>query len=229
MERGREGRNDLSGMGDFFGGFSGFGSFGFNRNMMMPSLFGGRDPFDDPFFTRPFGSMFENSSFGPSATPSSAVETVESKGVVIEELDSDDERGMEEGNGCQKEDKNNIHSGSNKEPSIEHPDDDDHDNTAANGKWSFKFWDNVCCVVSNVITCVLGKFVMVGMFLIEGMRKKVNQKIQYNKVEGAQPQTRNFGYQTCKVTYGGIDGPYYTSTRTRRTGGDGVSNFSYDS
>jgi hypothetical protein len=26
---------------------SGFGDFGFHRSMMMPSLFGGRDPFDE--------------------------------------------------------------------------------------------------------------------------------------------------------------------------------------
>jgi hypothetical protein len=41
----------------------------------MPSLFGGRDPFDDPFFTQPFGGrmggpgMFGPGLFGPMGGP----------------------------------------------------------------------------------------------------------------------------------------------------------------
>lgn len=160
MQRERGGRNDIFGMGDPFGNFRGFG--------MMPSLFGGRDPFDDPFFTRPFGSMFE--------PPSSAIRDASSaggaKGVVIEEVISDDEGGKEK----------DVNIGSGKEPSVEHPD-DHHD---------------------------------------EETSKNVNHRNDYNKIEGTKPQARNFSYQTSKVTYGGVDGAYYTSTRTRRAGSDGV-------
>ncbi|KAF3440691.1 hypothetical protein FNV43_RR18976 [Rhamnella rubrinervis] len=42
------------------------------------------------------------------------------------------------------------------------------------------------------------------------------------KVKGTQPQNRSYNFQTCKVTYGGVDGAYYTSSRTRKAGGDGV-------
>ncbi|TXG60252.1 hypothetical protein EZV62_014825 [Acer yangbiense] len=52
--------------------------------------------------------------------------------------------------------------------------------------------------------------------------KKVNHTNQHNKVEGTKQQAHNFSFQTCKVTYGGVDGAYYTSTRTRRAGSDGA-------
>lgn len=38
-----------------------------------------------------------------------------------------------------------------------------------------------------------------------------------------QPQTRSYSFQSSTVTYGGHDGNYYTSSKTRRTGSDGVS------
>lgn len=120
MQRGREGRNDLIDMGDPFDAFRRFGS----RRTKMPSLFGERDPFDDPFFTRPFGSMFEPSIFDQSATSRQTAEVNRGKGVVIEELDSDDE----EDNGT-----TDHIAGSGREPSIEHPDD------VANGKGNFIF------------------------------------------------------------------------------------------
>ena len=38
-----------------------------------------------------------------------------------------------------------------------------------------------------------------------------------------QPQTRSFTFQSSSVTYGGANGTYYTSSKTRRTGSDGVT------
>lgn len=38
-----------------------------------------------------------------------------------------------------------------------------------------------------------------------------------------QPQTRSYSFQSSTVTYGGQNGNYYTSSKTRRTGSDGVS------
>lgn len=40
---------------------------------------------------------------------------------------------------------------------------------------------------------------------------------------GGQPQARTFTYQSSSVTYGGINGAYYTASKTRRSGSDGVS------
>ncbi|KAK9202458.1 hypothetical protein WN944_017669 [Citrus x changshan-huyou] len=162
MQRGREDRNDLFGTGDPFSIFRGFGSL----RSMMPTPFGGGAPFDDLFFTRPFGSK-------EPITPNN-----NEKGLVIEELNSDHEGEMEELNSGDRE----MHSGSSKEPSVEHPDDD----------------------------------------VEEGKNDDVNYKTHQSKVQGTQPQARGFSFQTCKVTYGGVDGAYYTSSRTRRTGNDGV-------
>lgn len=53
------------GRGDPFFGF-GDPLAGFNR---MPSLFGERDPFDDPSFTNPLGGMLQPSPFGHTAGP----------------------------------------------------------------------------------------------------------------------------------------------------------------
>lgn len=92
----------------------GFSPFGFGRNMMMPSLFGGRDPFDDPFFSDPFGSMR-----GPSFASRAMQNTSRDKGVVIQELGSDDEG-------------TNTSFPQTGEPSVEHPDDDDDDHVNSN-------------------------------------------------------------------------------------------------
>lgn len=51
-------------------------------------------------------------------------------------------------------------------------------------------------------------------------RGDVSSIINQNKVEPKKPVTRSASFQ--KVTYGGIDGTYYTATTSRRTGDDGV-------
>ncbi|KAJ8900274.1 hypothetical protein K2173_024914 [Erythroxylum novogranatense] len=56
----------------------------------------------------------------------------------------------------------------------------------------------------------------------ERTSKVVNHGSKYNRRAQTEPQTRSFSSQTSKVTYGGVDGAYYTTTRTRRTGTDGV-------
>jgi len=59
MQGGRGGRQGL--FGDPFAGFGGFGQPG----SLMPGFFGGANPFDDPFFTNPFGSMMQPSFSTP--------------------------------------------------------------------------------------------------------------------------------------------------------------------
>lgn len=39
------------------------------------------------------------------------------------------------------------------------------------------------------------------------------------------PKGGKISFQTSRVTYGGIDGAYYTSTRSRKIGADGVCDF----
>ncbi|XP_004506507.1 uncharacterized protein [Cicer arietinum] len=157
------------GVEDKFFKSSSFGDFGFHRSMMMPSLFGGRDPFDDPFFSDPLDSIW-----GPnSASSRSMQKTDKEKGVVIKELGSDDE--------CTDTFDEKI-SWSTLEPSVEHPDDDDFNECKNSG---------------------------------------VTYKNDLHKSE-EPAKGRNLSFQTSRVTYGGIDGAYYTSTRTRRMGADGV-------
>lgn len=131
MQGGRGGRNPFFEFGDPFAGFGGFGSFG-GQGSLMSSMFGGRDPFDDPFFTRPFGGMFQSSFFGPNVNPfaemhpsgfleQQAPEPRRSRGPIIEEINSDDEN-----EDADKEKKENPrkHGRSSKEPYIEGPDDE---------------------------------------------------------------------------------------------------------
>ncbi|WCJ22861.1 hypothetical protein M5689_004927 [Euphorbia peplus] len=168
MHREGEGRNDFFSFGDPFGNFRSFG--------MTSGIFRGRDPFNDPFFTRPVGSMFESNMFGrPSSATSEAPNISEAKGPIIEELSSDDEGEKEK----------DMHSSSGKGPSVEHPDDNLDD-------------------------------------MVDEGSKNVNLRNDSNRVERTKPQTHNFSFQTCKVTYGGVDGAYYSSTRTRSAGCDGV-------
>ncbi|KAG2326251.1 hypothetical protein Bca52824_008979 [Brassica carinata] len=156
-------------MGDPFGGR--FGNFGTFRG----SLFGGRDPFDDPFFTRPFEDLLEPNTFissGPSFSNNNSGE----RGLTIEELPSDEE---EEGKDIGREE----HTGSENQPSVEHPEDDSD---------------------------------------AERKIQNVNQRSNFNVKEGAQSRAKTFRHHTSKVTFGGIDGAYYTSSKTRRAGSDGV-------
>ncbi|KAF3448416.1 hypothetical protein FNV43_RR09129 [Rhamnella rubrinervis] len=193
MQGGRGGRNPFFEFGDPFAGFGGFGSFG-GQGSLMSSFFDGRDPFDDPFFTRPFGGMLESSFFGPNVNPfvemhpsgfleQQAPEPRRSRGPIIEEINSDD--GKED---ADKEKKENPrkHGRSSNEPYIEDPDDE-----------------------------VIGR-----------ESKHLQSRNEYNNMPGyvqSQPQTQGFTFQSSTISYGGANGTYYTSSKTRRTGSDGLT------
>lgn len=125
--RGRGRRNSFFDFPDPFAGLGGPGS-------LTSSLFGGRDPFDDPFFTRPFGGgMFDSSFFRPMGNPfvemhpsglieqREALEPRLSRGPIIEEINSDDEK-----EDADKERKENPrkHGRSGSGPYVEDPDDE---------------------------------------------------------------------------------------------------------
>ncbi|XP_057976412.1 uncharacterized protein LOC131163727 [Malania oleifera] len=184
---GRGGRDPFFNFGDPFGGFGSFGG----QPSLIPNFFGGRDPFDDPFFTRPFGSMFESSFFAPAGRPFAEMPAAgflehqvpqpsRPRGPIIEEINSDDER-----EGKEKKDNPRKHCRSTDEPYVEDPDDE------AEGRKS----------------------------------KHMQYRNAYNRVDGMrpQPQTHSFTFQSSTVTYGGTNGAYYTSSKTRRTGSDGLA------
>lgn len=148
-----------------------------SQRSMTSSIFGGRDPFDDPFFTRPFGSIFEHNSIFDTHTSSDDLPHLNansSKGLVIEEIDTDGEEEEEEDEG------NNGNSGSTsgKGPLIEHPDDEDE------------------------------------------VKKETRFNKNHNRVDQSKSKTQSISFK--KVTYGGINGAYYTATTTRKSGSDGV-------
>lgn len=91
-----------------------FDDFGFPGG--FPSIFGGRDPFDDPFFTRP--SMFGTRTTGNVQHRSRISEP------VIEELDDvdDDDESVSEENGYGHD--SDTHAARvNRNPVVEHPED----------------------------------------------------------------------------------------------------------
>lgn len=103
MQGNRGGRDPFMDFGGPFGGFGG-------RRSLISSFFGGRDPFDDPFFTQPFGGMLGSNVFGSMPSPfmemhpagfiehhPPAPQAKRSRGPIIEELNSDDEQEADQG------------------------------------------------------------------------------------------------------------------------------------
>ncbi|XP_052208914.1 uncharacterized protein LOC127812538 isoform X2 [Diospyros lotus] len=176
---------------DPFSGF-GFGSSGSHRSLLS-GFFGGRDPFDAPYFTPPFGGMFESGIFGPTgnfsgvAHPSGFLENHvqqrpnKSRGPIIEEINSDDEKdGRDE-----RRENPRKHGRSSIEPYVEDPDDE-----------------------------------------VEGRESMPMQHMNdVSSVNNAHldPQTHSFTFQSSTISYGGANGTYYTSTKARRTGSDGLT------
>lgn len=59
-------------------------------------------------------------------------------------------------------------------------------------------------------------------YLAEEVKKDVSVNKNHNRIERTKPQTQSVSFK--KVTYGGINGAYYTATTTRKSGSDGVRN-----
>lgn len=207
------GRDPFFGFGDPFGGYGGFG----RQRSLVSEFFGGRNPFDDPFFRSPFGGMFESSFFGPNGGPfmnpnnggpfmnpqfgvpfmnphaSGFLEHQPpqpnnlSRGPIIEELSSDDEK-VEKESGEMKKENPRKHGRSCKEPIVEDPDDED-----------------------------------IG--LVEKKSKHMARWNDMNQMQHVrfQPEVNSFTFQSSSVSYGGANGAFYTTSRTRRSGTDGLS------
>ncbi|XP_062227956.1 uncharacterized protein LOC133926180 [Phragmites australis] len=52
---------------------------------------------------------------------------------------------------------------------------------------------------------------------------RVQLRRDFNMANGGQSQARTFTYQSSSVTYGGINGAYYTASKTWRAGSDGTT------
>ncbi|XP_031498939.1 uncharacterized protein LOC116263366 [Nymphaea colorata] len=206
------GRRRAGGMDDFFGfgdPFAGFPGFANPRSLLMSNFFS-RDPFDDPFFsrpgffgsdvfedpffTRPFGSMFgiaDGSRANRGSFPSAFIQDAppqarsSTRGPVIQELSSDGEDESEQ----QKDDSRNQANATNNGPVVQEPDEDGDEERRAS--------------------------------------RCVRQRSDYYGGQRTQPQARTYSFQSSTVRYGGTNGAYYTSSMTRKTGGDGVTEEEY--
>lgn len=170
------------------------------RDSMFPTIFGGKDPFDDPFFSLPHGSLFGLDTFRSNSN-SKMQQTSKLKGPVIKEIDSDAEEEEDDARGA---------SWSNRNPLVEHPEDQ------TNGKYEAscfcRFHNEVCLLIIIPNMADHDKNTSNG--------REVSYTTNHNKAEVSRPQTRSVSFQ--RVTYGGINGAYYSSTTSRRSGSDGV-------
>lgn len=122
------GRDSFFDFGDPFASLSGMGS----QRSLLSGFFGGRDPFNDPFFTRPFGGISEPNFFGSTGSPfmnmqpsgflePQAPEPDRPRGPIIEELNSEDEK---EETDKEKKENPRKHGRSSSKPYVKEPDDE---------------------------------------------------------------------------------------------------------
>uniref|UniRef100_A0A7N0V7R3 Myeloid leukemia factor n=1 Tax=Kalanchoe fedtschenkoi TaxID=63787 RepID=A0A7N0V7R3_KALFE len=176
------------GPGDLFTGFGGYGGSA-DHGSFISSFFGGRNPFDDPFFSSPFGRMPQPGFFGGGGSPflnyprdvffENQVQPNGSRGPIIEEINSEDE---EEENIEQKNVKSRKHPRSR-----------------------------------------MGKE---AVDEVEERRSKqmqsMNRTNMLNNVQ-THPLAHSFTYQSSSFSYSGANGAYYTSSKARRIGSDGLT------
>ncbi|BAT75912.1 hornerin-like [Vigna umbellata] len=214
------GRDPFSNFGDPFGGFGGFGSFGPPRSLMS-SFFGGRDPFDDPFFTQPFGGLFESSSFGsstgfpfppgmhPSGFLQHQVPGMQPSGFIQHQFPRVHPSGFLDHQAPEPSRQRGpiiqeLDSDDENEDTTEERKENPRKHSRSNDEPSVEHPDDET----------------------EGKKSRhLYSGNEYNRVitTGPQPQSQSFYFQSSTVSYGGANGTYYTSSRTRRSGSDGVT------
>ncbi|RZC57821.1 hypothetical protein C5167_005119 [Papaver somniferum] len=213
------GSDPFAGMGGFggdpFAGMGGFGGFGRHQSLMS-SFFGGRDPFDSPFFNRPFSgggggnsmfgpsmfgqSMFGESMIGPSMFGSNGgglSRDAPASGFIQNVPVQENKQGgglvIQEINSDAEEEEAKQEVDEQKENPRKH---------SRSSKEAFVEDPD------------------------DAAEERKNKLLQYrnghSSVERTQPQTKSFSYQSSTVTYGGVNGAYYTSSSSRKMGGDGV-------
>ncbi|XP_062192090.1 uncharacterized protein LOC133895644 [Phragmites australis] len=219
MQRGRGGRHGLFGFGDPFAGFGGFGRPG----SLMPSFFGGVNPFDDPFFTSPFGSMMQPSLlgpslFGPQRGLSGGMSNAGMFGSIMFGPQGDLSQGVSNGGGFIQQAPEPSRS---KGPIIKELSSDDEDDADGN-KEDEKEKGN----------CRKHPRTSKDPY-VEDPDEEVedNKRLkhhghfgrEFNRASTLHPQSQTFMFQSSTVTYSGQNGACYTSSTTRRTGGDVIT------
>ncbi|XP_021305379.1 uncharacterized protein LOC8069083 isoform X4 [Sorghum bicolor] len=199
MDRGQNRRDDV------FRGRDPFAGFGSHRSLIS-GFFGGRDRFDDPFFTRPFGGqmMGEHGMFGPGPFG----------GQMMGEHDMFGPSPFGPMGGPFGDMGNHGFieqappRGNSRRPVITEVDEDEGENAEHGNKQP-----NQDSYVQEPDD---------GSDGTEGGQVQLRRDLN-SANSGGQPQARTFTYQSSSVTYGGINGAYYTASTTRRTGSDGIT------
>eukprot|EP01018_Ginkgo_biloba_P038010 Gb_12064 [translate_table: standard] len=206
-DRGDGRRRGMGGFGGSFGGFpnfpdpfGGFGMFGGGGGRSLIEEFFGHDPFEDPFFRRPFGGMFgppgglfnsgsilgsnrsmgilDDGPFGHSSNdffidqrPFNPPQSETRRGPIIEELPDDHEAPASDSMRNQQE------------PIVEHPDDETSPGDTE--------------------------------------QHPINVTQQYQRPQSRPQHTsQSFSYQSS--TFSGPGGAYYSSSSKRRANSNGV-------
>ncbi|KAF5460793.1 hypothetical protein F2P56_020638 [Juglans regia] len=204
MQGGQGGRDPF---GDPFANFGGFGGFGAHRSLLSGFL-GGRDPFNDPFFTRPFGGMFDSSFFGSGGHP---FMNMHPSGLVDDPIGRPFMNmyppGFLENQAPEPErPRGPIIEELNSEDEKEDTDKEKRENPRKHGRSSSAHY------VEDPD---------------DEVEEKKSKQLQYRneyKLNDIMPQSHtSFTFGSSSVNYGGPNGAYYTASKTRRMGSDGLS------
>ncbi|CAJ1928290.1 unnamed protein product [Sphenostylis stenocarpa] len=245
MQGHRGGMDPLFNFGGSFAGFGGFDTFRPPRTLR-------RDPFDDPFFTRPPGSIFQSTPFGLNGDlfplhmhplgflEQQALEPRKSRGVIIEELNSD-----EENEDAEEEKK---HARADNEPFVELPNEEVEEirSTSSDGVNIFQFTPFGLSGNLSPLHMYPSGFLehqapdpqksrgpIIEELNSDDEKEDAREDEKENRRKHARSENepadeRQYDEAERKrrnsaITYGGANGTYYTSSKTRRTGIDGVS------
>ncbi|KAL6659535.1 hypothetical protein ACP70R_003575 [Stipagrostis hirtigluma subsp. patula] len=218
MQGGRGGRHGLFGFGDPFAGFGDFGQPG----SLMSSFFSGTNPFDDPFFTNPFGSMMQSSllgpsMFGPQRFLNGGMSNAGMFGPIMFGPHRDLNGGMNNaGSFIQQVPEQSRPKG----PVIKELSSDDEDDASGekedeNKKGNFRKHPRTS----------KEPYVEDPDEEAEDNKRPKHGQLgwEFNRASTSHPQPQTFMFQSSTVTYGGPNGACYTASTTRRTGGDGIT------
>lgn len=188
---------------DFFGVRDSFpSSRGFARaRSMSSSFFGGRGSFDDPFFNNAFTAFPFRSIMGPSIFDNSIFGPHRNPfgdGINFEFIEDQPLQQHRPSGPIIEEmsdDADNVD-----EASKEHG---DPEKILRSGKEVY---------VQDPI----------DKSTVAGVKEHKKYQNELCKASGGEPQTSKYTFHSLTTRYGGLDGTYYTSSTTRRMGGDGV-------
>ncbi|CAN4077890.1 unnamed protein product [Withania somnifera] len=204
------GRDPFSNFGNPFGSFGGSGGFGGQRSLLS-GFFGGRDPFDDPFFTNPFGGMFGSSPFGPRGGPFGSIPFGPGGGPF---MDSHMSGFLEQQPSVPfQQPPAPFQQPRSRGPVIEELDSDDEKEEKDISKEKKQNSRKHARPRTEAFVEYPDD---------EAGERKSKQMVFQRANNEQQPQVRSFSFQSSTVSYGGANGTYYTSSKTRRTGSDGL-------